>query len=284
MHSHKTIEDVLNEDIQFGDKAKALWKEMKTNVKLEAACILACEFGEWGTEILAYGIGLPFMNEIGILGGVALGGGYALYHVYQHAKAHNEGVPSLLDAAAYAGSTESGCIIGATLAEYSAGKFVATVNNPLALSNILVRGAALIPAFGIGLTLMSSFTYTKKKEVVRWVSEKDAIKNIKAEGNLEHKLNKNKLEIKGQNSNMIIKEKGLPRTYHNDYDKDKNSLYLIQSKIARAKPDYGQIVQDHAEHLFEEAGYSINPVFNIYSCSTSCGEQEHEHDSCDHDH
>jgi len=281
MHNHKTIEDVLNDKAEFKDNAKAFWKEIKGNVRLEAACILACEAGEWGTEILAYGIGLPFMNEIGILGGIAVGSSYALYHVYKHAQSHDGGKASLWDAAGYAATTESGCIIGATLAEYAAGKFIATTNNPLDLNNIIVRGTALIPAFAIGLTLMSAFTYIKKKEVGRFVSEKDVLKNIKPQENLEYLLKKNKLEIKGKKSNIVIKEKKLPKTYHDDFDKNNSSLYVLQSKICRAKPEYGHVIQEYCEELFKQAGHTLTHVTNIYTCS----DNHEEHSHCgDHDH
>lgn len=266
---HKTIEEILNEEIKLKDSSKAFYKEMKQNFKLEAICILACETGEWATEIATYLAGMPFQNEIGILGGVTVGGSYALYHVYKHAKKHNAKNVSLIDAAAYAASTESGCIIGATLSEYAAGKFIATTNNPLTFNNALVRAGALIPAFAIGLVLMSSFTYVKRKEVARGVAKKGALEKIKP--NLEYKLKNNKLEIKGKNS-LLIKERKLPKTYQKDFDKETDSLYVFHSKIARVKPEYSHEIQEYCEGLFKETDNDITFVENIYSCS-----QNHKH-------
>lgn len=261
----KTIEEILNEEIKLKDNSKIFYKEMKQNLKLEAICILTCEAGEWVTEIIMYLGGVAWQNEIGILGGIAAGGSYALYHVYKHAKKHNAKNVSLGDAAAYAASTESGCVIGATLSEYSAGKFITTTNNPLDLNNAIIRGGSLVPAFAIGLVLMSAFTYSKKKEIARWIGKKGALEKIKPD--LEHSLEKNKLEIRGKNSNMAIKEKKLPKIYQNDFSKENNSLYILQSKIARAKPEYCHVLEDYCEELFKKAGYELTEVENIYSCS-----------------
>ena len=265
---HKTIEEILNEEIKLRDSSRVFYKEMKQNLKLETVCILTCEAGEWGTEILTYLAGVPFQNEIGILGGVMAGGSYALYHVYKHAKKHNAKNVSIIDAAGYAASTESGCVIGATMSEYAAGKFIATTNNPLTLNSAIVRGGALVPAFAIGLFLMSAFTYNKKKEVARGIAEKGALEKIKP--SFEHELNKSKLEIKGKSS-LFIKERKLPKTYQKDFKKETDSLYVFQSKIARAKPEYGHEIHEYCEDLFKEAGHNLTLVENIYSCS------EHSH-------
>ncbi len=263
----KTIEEILNEKVKLKDNSKIFYKEMKQNLRLEAICILACETGEWATEILAYTAAMPFQNEIGILGGITAGGSYALYHVYKHAKKHNAEKVSLTDAAGYAASTESGCIIGATLSEYAAGKFIATTNNPLTLNNAIVRACALIPAFGIGLILMSLFTYNKKREIARGVAKKEALEKIKPK--LEYSLKKNKLGI-GKKS-LLIKEKKLPATYQKDFNKETDSLYVLKSKIVRAKPEYSNVVKDYCKELFQEAGFDLTFVEDIYSCT------EHEH-------
>jgi len=266
MSEHKSIEDILDEKITFGDRSRAFYNEMKKNLKLETFCILACESGEWLTEIGAFLAGCSFQNEIGILGGVSAGATYALYHVYKHAKKHGEGKASLVDAAGYALSTESGCIIGATLSEYSAGKFFTSSNNPLTLDNAAIRGVALVPAFGIGLVLMSAFTYRKTKECSRGVSEKKVLEELKP--SLEYKLDKNKLEITGKGSSLIIKEKNLPKTYQNSFDKTKCSLYTINSDIVRAKPEYGHEVEEYCEGLFQQAGHELRFMDNIYSCTS----------------
>ena len=283
-YQHKSIEEILDEKVRFKDNRRMFYKEMKQNFKLETICILACETGEWGTEILAYAANLPLMNEVGILGGVLLGGSYALYHVYKHAKAHNAENASLWDAAGYAASTESGCIIGATLSEYSAGKFVATTNNPIALNNVIVRGAALLPAFGIGLCLMSAFTYNKKKEIARWVGDKGILPDVKPKNGLEYQLEGNKLEINGENSNMIIREKKLPRTHRKDHDMEKESLFTLQSKLARAKPEYAGIMTGYCEKLLTKEGHSLTPVSNIYVCSGSHGHKHDEHEYSEDEH
>lgn len=261
----KTIEEILDEEVKLKDNFRMFYKEMKQNLKLETVCILACEAGEWATEIATYLGGIAFQNEIGILGGITAGGSYALYHVYKHAKKHNTKNVALTDAAAYAASTESGCIIGATLSEYSAGKFIATTNNPLTFNNAMIRGVALAPAFAIGLVLMSAFTYNKKKETARYVTKKGALEKIKP--GLEHHLNKNKLEIKGRNNSITIKETNLPKTYQKDFNKEIDSLYTLQSKIVRAKPEYSHEIEEYCEELFKKAGYDLIPVENIYSCS-----------------
>lgn len=267
MHGHKGIEEILDEKVTLKDSSKTFYKEMKHNLKLEAVCILSCEAGEWATEILAFLARTPFQNELGILGGISVGGSYALYHVYKHAKEHNTKNASLIDAAGYAATTESGCIVGATLSEYAAGKFITTTNNPLALDNAIIRASALVPAFAIGLVLMSAFTYAKKKEVGRWIGEKGALKKILPKDNLDYKLSNDTLEVKGKRSGFSIKEKNLPATYCHSFDKEKNSLYLLSSKIARTKPEYSHVLEEYCEELFKEAGYALTPVSNIYSCT-----------------
>lgn len=267
----KTIENILKEEVKFRDTSKMFYREMKQNIRLEAICILSCEAGEWLTEIGAFLAGAAYQNEIGIIGGIAAGGTYALYHVYQHAKKHNSKNVSFADAAAYAASTEGGCVVGATLSEYAAGKFMTTTNNPLTLNSAIVRGIALVPAFAIGLLLMSTFTYAKKKEVARGIAKKGALKKIKPKG-LDYKLKKNKLEIKGKNSNFLIKEKKLPKTYQNDFNKKTDSLYIVKSKIARAKPEYGHVIEKYCERLFKKAGSKLELVDNIYACS-----EHHDH-------
>lgn len=265
MSEHKTIEEILDEKITFKDSYNAFYREMKHNLKLEAICILTCEAGEWLTEIGAFLAGCSLQNEIGIIGGVSAGASYALYHVYKHAKKHGEENASLVDAAWYAGSTESGCVIGATLSEYTAGKFIVSSNNPLTLNNAAIRAATLIPAFGIGLVLMSAFTYKKRRECSMGVSEKKVLEKLKP--SLEYKLDKNKLEIIGQGSSLVIKEKNLPKTYQNSFDKTKHSLYVINSDIVRAKPEYGHEVGEYCEELFQQAGHKLELFDNIYSCS-----------------
>jgi len=271
MSREKNIEEILNEKTTLKDVSKSFCKEMKHNIRFETICILACETGEWGTEILAYLSELPFQNELGLMGGITLGGSYALYHVYKHAKEHGSDNVSLIDAAAYAGTTESGCIIGATGTEYLAGKFIAVTNNPLDLNNTVVRGGALIPAFGIGLSLMSAFTYVKKNEAARGIGKKGILKELKPD--MKHSLKENKLEIIGKNSKLTIKEKRLPKTYQKDFKKEENSLYLLKSRIIRVKPEYSHDIEEYCEDLFKNAGHEINFVENIYSCS--------EHSCCD---
>lgn len=271
MTQHKTIEEILDEKISFRDNYKAFFREMKRNLKLEAICILSCEAGEWLTEIGAFLAGCSFQNEIGIIGGVSAGASYALYHVYKHAKQHGKEKASLIDAAWYAGSTESGCVIGATLAEYSAGKFIVSSNNPLTLNNAVIRAATLIPAFGIGLVLMSSFTYLKSKECFRGISDKGALEKLKP--SLEYSLNKDELEIIGKGSTLVIKEKKIPKTYQKSFDKNEHSLYTINSGIVRAKPEYGHEFEEYCEKLFQQSGYKLEFVDNIYSCKS----HDHKH-------
>ncbi|MDP2907101.1 MAG: hypothetical protein Q8O03_04120 [Nanoarchaeota archaeon] len=273
MSEHKTIEEILDEKISFKDNSRAYYHEMKKNLKLEAACILACEAGEWVTEIGAFLAGISFYNEIGILGGITAGASYSMYHVYKHAKKNNSGNASLVDAAAYFASTESGCVIGATMAEYAAGKFIAATNNPLTWNNAMVRALTLAPAFGIGLVLMSAFTYVKGKETVKGVSKKGVLQELKP--SLEYELNSNKLEIKGKGSSLLIKEKNLPATYQKEFDKNEYSLYSIRSNIARVKPEYKHVIEEYCEELFINSGHELNIRDNIYCCSS--------HDHCSHD-
>lgn len=266
MSGYKTIEEILNEKISLKDNSKAFCKEMKKNLELEAVCILSCEAGEWLTEVGAFLAGLSFQNEVGILGGVTAGASYALYHVYNHAKKHSSERASLIDAASYVASTESGCVIGATMSEYAAGKFIAITNNPLTWNNAAVRALTLVPAFGIGLLLMSAFTYIKGKETFRGVSNKGILPELKP--NLEYELRGNKLKIKGKNSSLLIKEKRLPATYQEEFDENKYSLYSMLSKTARVRPEYGHVIEEYCEDLFHNAGYELNIMSNIYSCTS----------------
>jgi len=263
IHEHRSIDDVLSEKVTLGDNVRAFYKEMKTNLRLEAACIAACETGEWGTEALAYLINAPFMNELGLAGGISVGASYAIHHVYRHARARHK-TPSFGDAAGYVATTESGCIIGATLTEYSLGKFATRLSqNPVSTSNIIVRGLGLIPAFGIGLVLMSAFTF-RKQEIARWAGEKDVLIDLKREESLEYSLNGRKLRVRGANSGFTLKERSLPATYRADFDGENSALYVLSSNLAKTTP-YGCCIQDYCEGMFKASGHELVKVEGLHA-------------------
>jgi len=208
---------------------------------------------EWATEIGAYLSKLPLQNEIGIIGGIAAGFSYAMYHIYKDARKHHARA-SFSDATLYAASTESGCVISATLAEYISGKIISTAHNPLAQSNIPLRLGSLVPSFGLGLLVMSAFTYAKKKEVCRFISEKDTLHKLQTEGRLEVRYYGKHMKVRGNASGFMLTEKRHPKVYHNEFDAKNFSLYVISSRLARAKPAYAGELEEYVFSMFKNAG------------------------------
>mgnify|MGYP007026218199 CR=1 FL=1 len=171
------IVEILNQKHSTNDKVKGYFKECKSNVRIEGVCIAMCELGELLSESLAYSASLPNTNELGLLGGILLGGSYALRESFKKGKANNANA-SIIDAAAYTASTESGCVIGATSSEYLIGKLLTASNNPLQGTNLAIRAGGLPVAFGVGLAIVSGFTYSKKSETCQLISKKGALLSI----------------------------------------------------------------------------------------------------------
>lgn len=260
----------LDAKITFREKASAFGRECKDNALFEVVCIMACEIGELGGEVFAYNSSAEFlrdnMNEFGLFTGITLGGTYALAHVWNHAKKHSKN-PSLIDAASYAGATESSCVVAATGTEYSAGKFIGTALNPFTGINLAIRLAALPVAFLIGTAAMSSLTFRKKSEAFRFISERDALRDV-AEI-LEDKdcsiyANYHSMKINGKDSYVKISERKLPRSYRDGFNPDNHSLYLVTSPAIRYLPELKRNLETLATEFFTEAGKTITPVGNPF--------------------
>ena len=58
--------------------------------------------------------------------------------------------------------------------------------------------------------------------------------------------------VKGGSSNLKIKEKSIPRTYHEEFSPMKNSLYKVTSPIARYNPKAKDKLKNAVINSFKE--------------------------------
>ena len=260
----------LDSNHPFKERFTSYVDECKRNAGFEAVCIGVCELGEFTAEVASYTLSLPHMNELGLFGGTALGGAYAIYHTLHHGKKHTAHA-SLRDAVMYAGSTESACVISATGTEYLAGKFASIPNNPFDRTNVEMRVGALPIAFGLGLALMSILTYKKQDEAGRCIAAKDILsvrndcltKNIPVAYPI--KMTNHTLTVLGKHGEMIIKERKLPKTYHHLYNEADHSLYTIHSPICRYHPELKECMSDFMMQSFVDAGLKAWKTEEIFA-------------------
>lgn len=269
----ETVARGLNQAYDAHVRLAALWSECRKNAVPEAVCISVCEGGEFASELAAYGLGLPFMNEIGLAGGLLLGGAYAVSHVYRHAREHHAHA-SLTEAAAYAASTESGCVISAAGAEYVAGKTFTSGMNPLTPENLAIRGASLPVAFGIGLLVMSAFTYFKRDEAARFIARKGRLQetgeilNRHLEPHGVRVLSAaGKIELKGSRHSAVLEETKLPRTYQKDFSSEEYALLKIASPVARWDAAFRDALTRSGEISLKKSGARPRTVSNPYACT-----------------
>ena len=259
-----TIVEFLNHPYSSKDKGRAFWEECKKNLRLEAWCIGACEVGEFGSELLAYGNGWSDINTPGLVGGVTLGLLYSLGHTYKHGRKHSKNV-SLVDAFKYALSAESACVVSATGVEYVLG--LATVQNPLSGINLMIRGLGLVPAFGLGLTAMSALTYLHNNEAGRFLTEENALPEVydyltNMDENLPLLPSDRRLEIQGTQSFLSVSERSVPRSLRDD--STGKSLYLVKSPVCRYRPESRAVMREAVGNLFRDSGFVVEPVQNIF--------------------
>ena len=260
----------LDHEHSFKEKVAGYLQECRKNVGFETICIGVCEIGEFTAEAASYALSLPHMNELGLLGGTALGGAYAVYHTLRHGKKHHARA-SLVDAAIYAGSTESSCVISATGTEYLAGKLSSIPNNPFDPFNITMRLGALPIAFGLRLALMSAFTYRKKDEAGQCIATKNILpiinnyfmKNIPIAYPI--KADNKTLTILGAQGKITMKERALPRTYHYMYKKETHALYSIHSAVCRYCPEMKEDLENLLKESFANAGLDADPTHEIFA-------------------
>lgn len=265
----ESILKVLEEKHSKKEKLKGYLKECKSNVRLEGVCIAMCEFGEFFSESFAYSASLPNMNEIGLIGGIMLGGSYALNESFKKGKSHNTNA-SIIDAAAYTASTESGCVIGATSSEYLISKFLTTSNNPFQGTNLAIRAGGLPVAFGVGLAIVSSFTYSKKSETCQLISKRGSLLSLYHlwKNNSDCNLSNGILKLNGKNNKLEIKEKDIPKTYREKFNPFTDSLYIAKSPVSRYNPESREILSDAVIKSFNKINKEVNVISNIYKCNS----------------
>ena len=269
----------LSEEVTAKDVRKALLRECKTNARLEALCIAACEIGEYSTEALAYHNlpeGTP-TNELGLLGGIITGSLYAFYHVFKHAKKQNKQA-SKLDAMAYATATELGCVIGATGVEYIAGKIAATMesisNNPLDTANIAIRVAALPIAFATGLGIMSGFTFYRKSKGAEIIANKSALAQVylvaatdfprKSILSVQQEGDSLYLDVVDKGT-ITVEENDLSRSYRSLFDPSSFSQYSVTSPLFRTKPFAREKMGSVIAGWFETAGANPRILGDLFA-------------------
>ena len=265
----ESILKILEEKHSKKEKLKGYLKECKSNVRIEGVCIAMCELGELFSEYIAYSASLPNTNELGLLGGIMLGGSYALRESFKKGRSHNPNA-SIIDAAAYTASTESGCVIGATSSEYLIGKLLTASNNPLQGANLAIRAGGLPVAFAIGLGIVSGFTYAKRSETCQLISKKGSLIPLYHSWNKDSNchLNINSLKITGKNNNLEIKEKSIPKTYRENFNSFTHSLYVAKSPLARYNPESKERLNKSIINSFNKINNEVNVISNIYKCSS----------------
>ena len=264
----ESILKVLEEDHSKKEKLKGYLKECKSNVRIEGVCIAMCELGELLSESLAYSASLPNTNEIGLLGGILLGGSYALRESFKKGKANNANA-SIIDAAAYTASTESGCVIGATSSEYLIGKLLTASNNPLQGTNLAIRVGGLPVAFAVGLGIVSGFTYAKKSETCQLISKRGSLLPLYHlwRNDSDCNLSNGILKLNGENNKLEIKEKDIPKTYREKFNPFTDSLYITKSPVSRYNPKSREILSDAIINSFNKMNKEVNIIPNIYKCN-----------------
>ncbi|MEK6903547.1 MAG: hypothetical protein AABW64_02800 [Nanoarchaeota archaeon] len=232
----------LNQEGTSRRKRREFLKECKENRKPELGCILACEAGEWGTEIVAYhGLSLGVgTNELGFLGGIALGTLAALFHTYRHGKKHNQKT-TIGSALNFALATESGCVLGATTVDYLAAKYAGMMedisNNPLDPTNMLIRAIALPFSYLAGLGIMSLITYRQREMGSRIIAEKDALLLVRERLEkyqslrlITHYNGNGVISLDGRIASITIEEKPLKKS-------ESEASYDIRSRVFRYRSD-----------------------------------------------
>ncbi|MGV8142032.1 MAG: hypothetical protein ACP5NS_00150 [Candidatus Pacearchaeota archaeon] len=248
------------------DKKDAFFRECRRNLGLETACIAACEIGEFGSELVAYSKGLEDINTPGLFGGITLGLIYSLGHVYRHGKEHS-GKTSLREALSYALSTEAGCVVSATAVEYFLG--LATSRDPLSTTNLMIRGAGLIPAFALGLAVMSASTYFHNNEATRFLAKHKALPEVR-DRLLDSRVKEvvlnsdRKLRINGSESSLVVSERKVPKSISSGDGDLQKSLYVVRSPVCRYDSEARVIIAENMEQSFRDSGIDISRVHNVF--------------------
>lgn len=253
----------------FSEKLQGYLHQCRKNTGFEAVCIAICEVGEFGAEVASSLLSLPHINELGLLGGTALGGAYAVYHTFRHGRKHNA-LASLYDAVVYAGSTESACVLSATTTEYLAGKLSATPNNPFDPVNLEMRLAALPAAFVLGLTAMSLLTYRKQDEAGQVITLKGLLPQVKTNlsKHLQWKypitIEKKTLTIAGSEEEIIIRERKLPRTHQKIYVDGAHALYTIHSPLCHYHPEFKEGIREILIEGFTQSNLEVQKTEDVF--------------------
>lgn len=264
-----TLERILavsDHNCTIQEKVTSYLDECRKNVKFEAVCIAVCELGETSAEFTAWNADLPFMNELGLLGGLAIGSLYAFSHVLKHGRKHTSQA-SKLDALVYAATTESSCVISASGMEYLVGKAITNISNdPFNTVNLGLRIGAMVPAFVLGLAAMSGLTWLKKNEAYRCLAQENSLQRVHEVMQNYHpcEIRNSKVIMPLKKSHLIIKEKEVPRSYQND-SQSSLSLYTASSPLAQHHPEIRSDIAAFTRGVFEEAGQIVYPVENIFS-------------------
>ena len=271
--------DVLSVKPSKKDILSAYWGEWKKNSGLEAFCVGACEVGDTPTILLAshLGAGSLLTSSLGFAAGVAMGVSYATHHIKRDAKEHGLEL-SPKEIALSVITAESACILSATgttsTASYIAGE---TYSNTSPEGRLIVL-SSLPFAYLIGTTAMSILTLNQKKEAGRMISEKGKIPELTSlvyndlgatNGQAYYGFpfgevlsNNNSITLRNKKSYIRIKEEELPKSYHEDFNPEENSLYLIHSNLAQYLPETRKNLESFLENSFEEIGALPSVVKN----------------------
>jgi hypothetical protein len=254
---------VLNKEYSASDKYTTFRALRRMNRVPELLCVLACELGEKASEIGLYELDVDSWNNTAVAGGLLMGGAYALWHVFKDAKERSQQA-KLLEAVKYAGATESGCVVAATLTEWQASSFFNPTTPYDAAS--LVPGVASLPlAYIIGLNVMSAISYFQAREAGQFIVPQNSLyilnttqKQDLEKAGLSVKLGKEgeKLVITGRNNSVTLIEKRV---------KGANATLVVRSPIVRYDHEAEHAIHEFVEAAFDRVKLPLKPIENIYA-------------------
>jgi len=278
----------LGKEITPEERKARAKQERKSNRFLEIVCILACDGGEFGTEIYFNNKGLSAlgMSSRGFVGGIIVGGLYAVVHTLEHAMKHREEKPDesvfqlgkeLIqysgEGIKYAFTTEGSCVLAATTTEALAGFIGSSTgivgNDPLSWESLLLRVASIYPTFVVGIRAMSYFTLKNKREAYRWISKSNALPDVyealhdNYDGWRMGKDDRSMVLDVGEG--MLVKESKVPFFERSKHSNRTHSLYKATSKIFPYLPEVKPRVVELMDQGFSEAGIEMFRSENVFA-------------------
>jgi len=291
MVEHSNLDEIvaaLEKNLTLRDRAARIAQELIGNVALEAKCVAACDFGELAAEWYSSNKGLESLQMfyMGLAGGLAFGGFYAVGHTIEQGIKHRKRRPNESklqrykalveyagEGAKYALTTEGSCVFAATTTEALGGLIGSSMgwmsNDPWDPRNIAVRIGILPITFVVGISAMSYFSLNSKREAFRGISKKNALPEV-------HEVlresydgwelsNDKRTMVLNAGKKMLVKERNVPMFERGNHNVDEFSMYEAASTIFPYAPDIKSRVKELMEHGFSKAGYKMVTSEKIFA-------------------